>query len=219
MFNILKALIRRANLSDYAEGVTGQIAGNNRGDLFTAQSLPSKAELVRLANSWSIVTPSANHFTPVAAMPTTRAEMVLYNGEPANGKSYLIDAVFAIADTSIAAAGVLTLLGQTLASGTAPTDNAAVLVNSRACKASYAGKAKKAIANTAFAIADKWEVLAPSALSSATTAIGLAAYAELNGGFLIPPGGLFLANMIAGTGAGTALIGVVWHEVQLPVAA
>lgn len=218
MIDFLRGLVRRANVSEYTEGVMGRPALNNRGEWLMSQGLPPKSELVRMGQTWSCVTPAANHFAPVAAMPTTLANIVLFNGQPAGGKSLLIDAVFAVADTSIAAAGVITLLGQQVASGTAPTDNTAVLINSRAGK-TYAGLTKRAIANTAFAIADKWEVLGPAVLSSATTTIGLAAYAECYGGWVIPPGGFFLANLIAGTAGGTCVQGVVWHEAQLPIAA
>jgi hypothetical protein len=159
--NPLYGLVRGTSRPNYSEG-DQRTAILNGGETVVAQGLPLKSELVRLGQSWSITTPAANHFAPVAALPTTRAEMVLYNGEPSNGKSYLIDSVFAVADTSIAAAGVITLLGQMVASGTAPTDNTAVLVNSRSGRAAYGGRAKKAIANTAFGIADKWEVLGNS---------------------------------------------------------
>ena len=206
------ARVRRLVTTSYSDS-DSPIAINPRGDSLVAQSLPRKTELARLGNSWSITTPLANAFQPVAALPTTRAEMVLYNGDAL--KSYVIDSVFVIGATSIGVAGVITLLGQLVPSGTAPTDNAAVLVNSRSCRSNYGGKARKAIANTAFGIADKWEVLGNSALSSATTAIGLAAYADVEGGFIVPPGGLFLANAIAGTAGGTCVIGIVWHEVEL----
>ena len=56
---------------------------NPRGDQLVAQSLPSYAELVRLGNTWSMRTATASAFNAVAALPTTLAAAILYNGEAA----------------------------------------------------------------------------------------------------------------------------------------
>ena len=187
---------------------------NARGDLCVVQALPPKADLVRLGFSFSARIPLANHFSTVAAQPTTRAELVLFNGAPAGGKSYIIDMVEFLADTTQAAATQVALLGQIVATGTAPTDNTAVLRNNRS-GSSNTSSSRIAIANTAFGVADRWEVL-QSAIGGASASIGLAAYAEINGGFIVPPGGLFLINAIVGTAAATsATMGLAWHEVQL----
>ena len=198
---------------------TSQSAMNGRGDLCVAQSLPAKTEYVRLGGTWSARIPLASHFSTVAAQPTTRAELVLFNGEPAGGKSYLIESVEFLADVTQAVATQIALLGQIVPNiglaVAAPTDNAAILRNSRSGRGTFSSNAKLALANTAFAIADRWEVLG-SAISGAAGSIGLAAYAEVYGGFIIPPQAVFCINAIVGTAAAaSATMGICWDEVQL----
>jgi hypothetical protein len=191
---------------------------NTRGDLSVAAGLPPKSELVRYGNSWMTATPTANAFTYVAAWPTTRAELVLFNNEVGGGKAYMIDSAFVYGITSMGAAQPLTLIGQMVAPGiAAPANNTALVITSRSGKPNYGGKALKAIANTAFALANAWEVLATSLVPAPTTNLGAAVQVELAGGFIVPPGGAFCLNAVAGTAAGTAIVGVVWHEVQIPL--
>jgi hypothetical protein len=71
----------------------------------------------------------------VNAWPTTRAELVLYNGEPAGGKSYVIDSAFMADISSAAAAQSKALLAQLVAAATAPTDDTAQLITSRSGRA------------------------------------------------------------------------------------
>jgi len=209
----ITAWIRRNFAQDYGEG-EGRIQANNRGDLLVAQALPPKSDLARLGNTWVTAIDTADAFTYVAGWPTTRAELVLFNNEPAGGKSYLLDAAFLYGVTSQAAAQPATLAGQLVAPGVAaPTDNTSLLITSRSGKPNYGGKARKAIANTAFAVANRWEVLG-SVQSPMTTNLGAALYVELLGGFIVPPQGAFCLAGIAGTAAGTAICGAVWHEVQ-----
>jgi hypothetical protein len=115
----------------------------------------------------------------------------------------------------MAAAQPMTLLGQLVAAATAPTDDTNQLITSRAGKPNYGGKVKKAVANTTMGqLANKWEVLA-SAQPNMTTNLGAAVYQDLYGGFIVPPGGGFALAGVAGTAAGTAIIGVTWHEIVL----
>lgn len=200
-----------SNIPNNQSGPYYQLYSTNRGDLVTAHGLPTKTDLVAKGGSWYAITPTGNAFTPVAAHPTTRAEMVLYNGE--STKQYIVDDIFVEAITSVAAATSYTLLAQCIAAQTAPTDNTAVLRSSRSGK-TYGGAAKIAIANTAYAVANKWAVVGVSNGAPAT-AIGSGAYADVAGGWIIPPGGILCLNAVISTAAGTAIIGVSWHEVQL----
>jgi hypothetical protein len=190
---------------------------NNRGDLIVAQALPQRSELVRLGGTWVARIATASAFTYVAAWPTTRAELVLYNGEAAGGKSYIIQSAWMYGITSMAAAQPATLIGQLVpVAGTVPTDDTAQLISSRSGKMAYNGRAKRAVANTsAGQAANLWEVLATSLAPSMTTNLGAAIYADLMGAYIVPPGGVFALAGIAGTAAGTAIIGVCWSEVQL----
>ncbi len=209
----------RAAVVGAFSGTDTPVSSNSRGDLAVAQSLPPMAELVRLGNTWSCAIPLANHFTTVAALPTTLAQLVLANGEAAGGKSYIIHQVWFVADTTQAAATQVTLLGQLVPNRPVPialpTNNTAVLINSRNGSASYGGLCSRAIANTAFMVADKWEVL-NSLGGFASASIGAGCYADVQGGFIVPPGAIFGINAIVGTAAATsATMGLSWSEVQL----
>jgi len=214
-----KGLVRKLFAPDYSDG-TFDAAINNRGDVCVVQGLPPKTDIVRLGNTWHCCIATASAFTHVAAWPTTRAEIVLYNGESAGGKSYIIDSAWAAnVATSIAAASAYTLIGQIVPGPvTAPTDDTAQLITSASGRGTnYSGKARRAIANTAFAVANKWEIL-NGAPSGAAGSIGLGIFAAVDGGLQVPPGAVLCLNLITGTATGTACIGVKWHEVQLPVA-
>ena len=194
-----------------------QLVTNGRGDLLVAQSLPPKAELVRLGGSWSARIATGSAFTYVAAWPTTRAELVLYNGEVAGGKSYIIDSAWLYNLTSMAAAQHIVMLAQLVpVVATVPTDDTAQLINSLSGKTAYSGRAKRAVANTAAGqTTNLWDIISTSHPSAMTTNLGAAIYTELFGKYIVPPGGVFALNAVAGTAVGTAIIGVTWHEVQL----
>jgi hypothetical protein len=219
MLDNSSGLVSRGLVPDYNEGQSGPMRINNRGDQVMALGLPLKAEITRLGNSFSCAIATGNAFTYVNAWPTTRGELVLFNGEPSNGKSYVIDSAWMVDISSAAAAQSKALLAQLVVGATAPTDDTAQLITSRSGRAvygaTYSGKAKRALANTAMGqIANRWEIIAAGRTPNTTT-IGEAVYADLFGGWIVPPGaGLALAG-VASTGAGTAIIGVTWHEVQL----
>lgn len=207
--------VRQTVAPNLPAGVMLQPNINNRADLLFAQALPPLTEIVRLGRSWDVRIASGSAFTFVAALPTTRAELVLYNGEGAGGPSYVIDSVYCLAISSMAAAGSISLLAQIVETASAPTDDAAQLITSRSGKTGYSGRARRAVAQTTMT-ANKWSLLETSISGgSATAQIGLAAYARVNGGLIIPPGAMLGVNTVAGTAVGTAVMGVVWHEVQL----
>lgn len=211
---------RRKTVPDYAEQQEVLLAGNNRGDAQVSLALPERADLVRLGFSFGAQIPTGSAFTYVAAWPTTRAELVLWNGEPSNGKTYVIDRAWMYGITSMGAAQPITLIAQVAAAGlsiAAPTDNAAVLRhNLLAQSTGFNSLGRLMVANTAFALTNKWAVLASDNLPM-TTNLGAALSVECYGRYLVPPGGAFCLAGIAGTAAGTAIIGVEWHEVALAV--
>jgi hypothetical protein len=211
----LNGRVRRGTVPDYSDADEKPPAMNQRGELIVSQGLPALAEITRLGHSWSVAVPTANAFQPVAALPTTLANIVLYNGEASGGKSYVIDTVWASAITSIAAATSFTLLAQISNAGVAaPTNNTAVLITSKSGKSTYAGLGRRAIANSAFAVADKWTMVGQSS-GHPSTAIGAGAIAEVSGRFVVPPGATFCVNVIASTAGGTMIQGIDWHEVQI----
>lgn len=199
---------------------TNQIAGmNDRRETLVVQALPPLTELVRLGKSWSTTVPLANHFTTVAALPTTLANILIWNGNVAGGASLVIDSAWAILDTTNVTLMNMSLMGQifpnTNGAVAAPTNNTACIRNSRSGKPSSNGGTSVAIANTAFMLADKWEVLSTGP-SVAAVGIGAAVFADCYGKFIVPPGAVFGIALVVGTAAATsATAGFGWSEVQL----
>lgn len=215
MLDILKSIEYgkvRGAADNMAEG-DGRVAVNNRGDVMVAESLLYKSELTRQGNSYSCQIATGSAYTNVANMPTTRAELALYNGEPSSGLSYIIDQVWMLSLTSITAISSVTLLAQIVAAA-ALADDTTQLINGLSGKV-YGGRGKRAVAVTTM-IANKWQALAVAGAQSAAS-IGSGVFAEVNGGLILPPGYTLGLNAVVGTATGTSLIGVSWHEVQLPL--
>lgn len=192
---------------------------NPRGDTLVAQSLPSYSELVRLGNTWTMRTATASAFNAVAALPTTLAAAILYNGEAAGGKSYVIHSIFCTTIVTAAAATQYSLIAQVLPSplgvATAPTHSATTtLLTSRSGKAAYNGLAKRAVNVTTF-FTDGWEVVGTQGGLAAAN-VGGGVFADIAGSIIIPPAGALGLNVVAGT-VNTAgmIVGCTWSEVQL----
>lgn len=211
--SIMSGLVRGGSAANYGDG-EGYGAVNSRGDFLVAQSLPHTAEIVRLGDSWTCTTATASAFTSVAAMPTTRSELSLYNGEPSTGKSYVIERVWWMSLTSITAASGASLIYQVGAAITPLTDDANQLINSPLGKV-YGGRARRAVATTTHT-ANKWAVL-ESASAGPAASIGFGLASHVNGAVIVPPGATLGLNVVLGTATGTNLIGVSWHEVQLKI--
>lgn len=202
--------VRVSSVPAYASG-DNKAQINRRGETLVAQGLPFKTELARLGNSWNCTIPTGSAFTPVAAMPTTRSELALYNGY-SDGTCLVIDSVWVYSLTSLAAASGFTLIYQ-VASVAVLTDNTAVLINSPTGK-TYSGSVLRALATTTMT-ANKWAALNSSGGISTTTTIGSGLFAEVAGGVIVKPGFTLGLNAVMSTAAGTALIGVAWHEAKL----
>jgi hypothetical protein len=215
----IQGLVRRSLVPDFGEALPAYAGLNNRGEQLMVEAMPLKTELTRLGNTFSVAIATGNAFTYVNGWPTTRAELVLYNGEPSGGKSYVIDSAFMADISSAAVAQSKALLAQLVAAATAPTDDTAQLITSRSGRAlygaAYPGRAKRALANTAAGqIANRWEVIGATTTPNAAT-IGASLYVDLFGGWIVPPGAALALAGLASTAAGTAIIGVTWHELQL----
>lgn len=205
------ANVRVTSPAAYGSG-SEQLEANRRGELMIAPAQLSKTELARLNDSWSCQMATGSAFTFVANMPTTRAELVLFNNHAT--KSVIIDTAWCFALTSITAASSMTLIYQ-VASISAPTDDTAQLINSPLGK-TYSGSTRRAVAQTTMT-ANKWAVLA-CAGAGAAASIGHGVFAEVNGGIILRPAYGLGLNVVVGTATGTGLIGVSWHEATLDVA-
>jgi hypothetical protein len=189
---------------------------NNRGDQLIAQGLPVQTELVRLGDSWAVM--SAAGIAALTALPTTVAGLTLWNGESGGGKSYVIDSVgnseIVVDATQSNMTALFVMLGKPPVA--APTD-AALAIRSLSGR-TYGGRARTVVGGTV--VNDGWfpagssAPAAPAAAGSAWKQIDW----PLNGLYIIPPGGSF--NIHAVKVAATAaqnLLTIRWHEVQLIV--
>lgn len=189
---------------------------NTRGDQLVALGLPELTEVVRLGESWQVI--SASGIAPLTAIPTTVAGLVLWNGESAGGKSYVIDSV-GIAEIVVDATQsnmttAFVMVGKPPV--TAPAD-AALVIRSLSGR-TYGGRGRTVVGGTV--VNDGWFPAGTSA--PAAPAAGGSAWKcmdwPLKGLYIIPPGGSFNihAVKVAAT-AGQCLLVIRWHEVQLIV--
>lgn len=203
--------VRGSSRDELTAGSDAPARISKGGELYVASGLPRKAESVRLGNYWSCTIATGSAFTNVAGMPTTRAELALYNGELSGGKSYIIDQISFLSLTSITAAAGIGIIWQ-VGAPAALTDDTAQLING-ASGMTYNGRAKRAVAVTTM-VANKWTIAA-TGQTGAAASIGHAVVAEINGGIIVRPGFTVGVNVVAGTAVGTSLMGISWIEAEM----
>src|ERR1041385_4279289 len=209
----LYANVRQTAPEIYGSGQS-QVDQNPRGDLCVAAALLPKTELTRLGNTWYAMIPTASAFTNVAAQPTTRAELALYNGYT-DTTCLVIDQIWFVSLTSITAASNVAIIYQ-VSQPAALTNNTAVLFTSPLGKV-YSGSVTRALAVTTFT-ADKWAQASAGTTGGATATIGTGGVAEIAGSVIVKPGFTIGVNAVVGTATGTSLMGILFHEVRLPAA-
>lgn len=203
--------VRGSGRDEYNAGSDSAAQICKGGEQYVVQGLPPKMELSRLGATWSVQIATGSAYTNVANMPTTRAELALYNGELAGGKSYVIDQISFLSLTSVTAASGVTIIWQ-VGAPAALTDDTAQLINSPLGMV-YNGRAKRAVAVTTM-VANKWTVAATGPTGAAAS-IGLGAVAEVLGSIILRPGFTLGVNAVVGTATGTSLMGITWSEVEL----
>lgn len=203
-----------------SQGVEGRLYGNRRGELITSLSGLGYAELVRLGRTYTMKIASASAFNLVAAEPTTLAAMVLYNGEAAGGRSYVIHKVAMSSIVSAAALLPVTLIAQLApnpgGASVAPSHSTTTtLMWSNSGKAGIGDSlAKRAVAAT-LGFANYWDILNADT-GAATASIATGVVANVDGMYVVPPGGVFCMNVIAGTIAtASGIMTCTWSELQL----
>lgn len=210
--------IRGLAAANIAEGFEeAQIVLNNRGDQLVAQGLPELAEVVRLGDSWQVLSAAT---AALIAVPSTAAGHSLWNGEPDTGKAYVIDSFGTVEVVTDATQQNSLALFAMVSNGkiAAPTDGGMV-------KASLSGrppsstKAKTAAGVTTLA-ADVWTPHGPSSPGGAAFAGAVWRVHEYQarGLYVIPPGGMFsIAAAKTVATASQIRYFLRWHEVQFPV--
>lgn len=187
---------------------------NNRGDQIVAMGLPERAELVRLGDSWQVMTSAA--IAPLTAVPTTTGGLNLWNGEGASGKSYVIDRVQVSEIVVDATQSNMTApFAQLVRPPVATPTDAALTIRSLSGR-TYGGRARTTV--NAAVTNDGWFPIGTSAPVAAAAAGSAWKTTDvpLNGLYIVPPGGMFCvhAAKVAAT-AGQVHFSIVWHEVQM----
>lgn len=198
-----------ADLSEQA-----QLALAPTGDSLIGPAMPQQAPNVALGDSWVTLTAA---FTALTAVPTTTGIFGLWNGEPGNGKFYVIDAITLVkiiidVTTQDLPSLWVTNVRQPV---TALTD--AGIARWGLSGKNYGGRARTAASVTT--VTGRWDVVGLPGQTSG--AIGGSAWqtmeANLYGQYIVPPGGMFSFSVSEVTATASKYRAAIrWHEVQLP---
>ena len=163
----------------------------------------------------------ANESTGTASLtatPTTTAAWALWNGEPTNGKYYVMLAAFAHVDSVPAALTQWGLHYQVskLAIGTgAPAADlvtSTVVVNMKGNAGVYGGRAVISLALAV--INDRWSPIGTSTSSLVNSLEGQQVYESHRPAVLLPPGGLYSLHSVASVTTADTVLGNIWAEVD-----
>src|SRR5579863_2577545 len=161
---------------------------NAGGDLMVAQGLPDLTSIVSMGGSWATQILTADAVVPVAVIPTTAANLQLYNNAPLGSNiQVVIDSVFAICKTSSGAADFYSLLGQIVgpAVAAAPSPYASIVSSLNGKGINYNGVVLRGLSVTT-ALANQWFSLGNSVASGALTAtVGLTLDVPVRGKIVI----------------------------------
>lgn len=188
---------------------------SQRGGLYVQDDLPPLTTLVQEGVCWQVG--AATAVAAVTTMPTTTAQISLYNGEAEGGKSYVLLSVYGI---QVANGAALNSWGLAHCinvdkPGTLPTQDIAK-TSVKGLKARQGGYNGNAIIDLAATVTD--DLWAPVGNYAGTTVVSLSGTqldVPLNGLVILPPGGMYsLAAIAAATGI-TVRQGFRWAEIQL----
>lgn len=185
------------------------------GELPIVEGLPERTEIVRLGDSWQMMGAA---FTALTAVPTTAGTLTLWNGEPDNGKVYIMDSV-AVTKViiDVTTNDYFTLWMQCILSPMAAPTDAGLAKVSLSGKSNYGGRARSVATSTT--LANRWINYGNS--PPGATAIAGSAWQQLDysphNKCLIVPGGACTIHVSEITNtASTFRATMRWHEIQLP---
>jgi hypothetical protein len=186
-----------------------EFAGSGEPDSF-----PTLAQLVNNGQVWSAIQPTG--VDSVIALPTTLAQLSIYNNEDDGGLSYRPLKVFAIVTSTPAGLsqfGIVHCIHRDKPATLPGADIAlSSIINRKPRFGAYAGRARIDLALTV--ANDFWEPLGYSILN-AVTGVGWQADIWLDDLIIIPPGGLYSLAIVATTITVQTRLGISWAEEQL----
>lgn len=211
---VLKGTVRGLSSKNAAEDTEEQLVCTPRGELIVSQGMPPLAEIVRMGDSFQSMSTAA--VAALVVRPTTAAMLSLWNGEKAAGQSYAIDSVFAFALVNPAAIGAwgIWVMNNVVqgSTGVAKPGGAALAVKSLSARTPQSA----AVVAIGGAVTDDgWFPAGNGIITHAAITPEPQIDVDLKGLYIVPPGGMFNAHVVADVVTRTFLIGVRWHEIQM----
>lgn len=206
------ALVRSTTIPAYAQGSSNSLQANERGELLIAQALPRLTDLVRQGGSFVKLSDAV---ACVTAIPTTTAPHVFWNGEPAGGKTIVVEGLGWKCTTSAAAAarvGLAVCLNLTLSGSQPATADSATTVSTLNGKA-YSGYLKSSHSVTV--VDDIWWPIGDTVETALTATLPVHFYVPVEGKILIPPGGVLCVAAVATNATMAGKVALHFHQMQL----
>lgn len=203
---------------DLRQGQYGEAAQNARGDLLLAQALSPCAEVARQGQTYRACQTAA--VNSVTALPTTAAQVTLWNGEPDTGLSYVVHSVATVVQaSSFGGAASLGLVGCLNRGKKADPAGTLLTIRGTAGQA-YRGRGKVSLARSI--TNDGWFPLGSSGSGGAFSLAGfdmtgVTAQWFAHGVIVLLPSHMFSISVVSEPGAGlmTVRSAIRWMEVRL----
>lgn len=193
------------------------VAVGPQGDVKTAKLFPDYTQLVAEGRVWRAQEASAT--ASVVNLPTTAALFSLVNNEPANGKWYVILALYAY-NTANAAAVDNFSLACCVQTAEAQANASAQDIPRTSVKPMLSGGLQGAYPGNAILDAgvtvtdDLWFPVGNSGSTAIASATGGSLWVWVNGLIILPPRGALYTVSTATSTSNTTRKGVVWAEVS-----
>lgn len=190
-----------------------QVTLDSLGDLVIAQSGVGLSEIVRLGDSWQVLSAA---WTGLTGIPTTVAIQRLWNGD--SKKLYVIDSVCVFRPIiDVTTDDQFSVFGQVVSHPVALITDDGTVIRGLSGRG-YDGRARKDTGSASSAISGRWDFLGTSPPNA--TAIAGTGWTcvdiPLTGRYIVQPFGAFGIHVVEVTATASAFRSAIrWHEVLL----
>ncbi len=187
---------------------------DNMGNNIVTQALPPLTEIVRLGDSWQVMSAA---FAGITTVGSTAGMFTMWNGEGGNGKIYIIDSIAltkVVIDTTQLEGG-FSLLVQIIRSMAAPTH--VEYTPSGLSGKRYGGRCRTLASSTT--VAASWDMVGSSGNPARATNGSGWQQVDINlfGKYILRPGDALTLQISEVTATAAKFRSTVrWHEVQIP---